>query len=169
MFDFLFTIKRNFILGKSINCVPHLWAVRYIFIYYFVPAVSQSKITIEGNLMRQKSKLASLKLAVVESLSAIGIKSANIKFLNGRIEIPDAGVVVTLVLDKGVRVWKAESSYSVMKLQDAYESQITTQLFTVPMDDDLLLARRLATHISTVKIDAALDLVLSKITGDLQS
>ena len=119
--------------------------------------------------MRQKSKLASLKLAVVESLSAIGIKSANIKFLNGRIEIPDAGVVVTLVLDKGVRVWKAESSYSVMKLQDAYESQITTQLFTVPMDDDLLLARRLATHISTVKIDAALDLVLSKITGDLQS
>lgn len=118
--------------------------------------------------MRQKSKLALLKLAVVESLAAIGIKSAGIKFLNGRIEIPDAGIVVTLVLDNGARVWKAESMYSVMKLQDAYENQITTQLFTVPMDDDLMLARRLATHISTVKIDAALDVVLSKVTGGLQ-
>jgi len=76
--------------------------------------------------------------------------------------------VITLVLEKGKRVWKAEHTYSVMRLEDAFENRLTTQLFTVPLEDDLLLARRLALHIATSRIDAAIDATLSEDVGGLQ-
>lgn len=117
----------------------------------------------------KSSNLAFLRQAVINALVAIGLKTTEINFLNSRIEIPSCGVVVKLILEEGARVWKAESTYSMMRLDDAFESKITTQLFTVPLEDELLLARRLAVYISTSRIDVALDATFAENSGRMQS
>jgi hypothetical protein len=101
-----------------------------------------------------------LKRALTATLSAVGLKETDVKFNGARIDIASCGVVVAPALVDGKRVWKADHSFSLMGMEDAFERPVTTQLFTVPLEDDLLLARRLATHVATTRIDAAIDAIL---------
>lgn len=119
--------------------------------------------------MRSKTgNAALLKRAITSSLAAIGVKETEIKFTGNRIEVPLCGVTIVPALDNGKRVWKAEATYSVMRLDDAFESEVTQQLFTVPLNDDMLLARKLALHIAVTKVDASLDSVVIETSGRLQ-
>lgn len=119
--------------------------------------------------MRNKTgNAALLKRAITSSLAAIGVKETEVKFNGNKIEVPLCGITVSPVLEGGKRVWKAEGTYSVMRLDDAFENEVTAQLFTVPLEDDLLLARKLALHIAVTKVDASLDAVLMEAPGRLQ-
>jgi hypothetical protein len=119
--------------------------------------------------MRSKTgNAAQLKRVVIASLAAIGIKETEIRFADNRIEVPVAGVTVLPALVDGKRVWKAEGRYSVMRLDDAFENEVTSQLFTVTLGDDLLLARKLALHIAVTRVDSALDAAVMETTGRLQ-
>ncbi|MCV9963540.1 hypothetical protein OIU34_16680 [Pararhizobium sp. BT-229] len=119
--------------------------------------------------MRNKTgNAALLKRAITSSLAAIGVKETEVKFNGNKIEVPLCGVTVSPALEGGKRVWKAEGTYSVMRLDDAFENEVTAQLFTVPLEDDLLLARKLALHIAVTKVDASLDAVLMEAPGRMQ-
>jgi hypothetical protein len=119
--------------------------------------------------MRSKTgNAALLKRAITSSLAAIGVKETEIKFIGNKIEVPVCGVTIAPSLENGRRVWKAESTYSVMRLDDAFENEVTQQLFTVALEDDMLLARKLALHIAVTKVDASLDAVVIETSGRLQ-
>ncbi|MBY3151176.1 hypothetical protein HFO56_01980 [Rhizobium laguerreae] len=119
--------------------------------------------------MRSKTgNAALLKRAITSSLAAVGLKETEIKFVGNKIEVPVCGVTVAPSLENGKRVWKAEGTCSVMRLEDAFENEFTQQLFTVPLEDDLLLARKLALHIAVTKVDASLDSVVQEAAGRLQ-
>jgi hypothetical protein len=119
--------------------------------------------------MRNKTgNAALLKRAITSSLAAIGIKETEIKFVGNKIEVPVCGVSIAPALENTKRVWKAEHTISIMRLEDAFESEKTLQLFTVPLNDDMLLARKLALHIAVTKIDASLDSVVTETSGRLQ-
>nr|WP_250807747.1 hypothetical protein [Neorhizobium tomejilense] len=119
--------------------------------------------------MRNKTgNAALLKRAVTSALAAVGIKEDEVKFQGNRIEIPSCGVTVSPALEEGKRVWKAEGGYSVMRMEDAFETPITSVLFTVRLEDDLLLARKLAIHVAVTRVDAALDAVIIEAPGRMQ-
>lgn len=119
--------------------------------------------------MRNKTgNAALLKRAVTSALAAVGVKEAEIKFLGNKIEVESCGVTVVPAIDGGKRVWKAEGSYSVMRMEDAFESSVSSILFTVALEDDLLLARKLAQYVAITKVDAALDAVLIETPGRMQ-
>jgi hypothetical protein len=109
-----------------------------------------------------------LKRAVVNALVAVGMKEAEIKFSGSRIELGGANISVSPALIDGKRVWKAEGRHHVMRMEDAHETEVTTVLFTVPLESDLLLARKLAIHVSVTKIDAALDATVTENASSLQ-
>lgn len=108
------------------------------------------------------------KTAITAALSAVGIKESEINISANRLEIPTVGIVVTPALVQGKRVWKAERRYSVMRLEDAFETQVVSQLFTVALEDDLLLVRKLALQAAEIKVDAAIDAVVTEDPGSLQ-
>jgi len=101
-----------------------------------------------------------LKRALISALGAVGVKETEIKFVGHKIEIESCGINVSPALDDGRRVWKAEGSFSMMRMEDAFEHKVTTQLFTVPLEDDLMLVRRVAAHVAISRIDAAIDALL---------
>lgn len=111
---------------------------------------------------------ALLKRAIINALAAVGVKETEIKFNGTRIDVEACGLTVAPALDNGKRVWKAEGRYSVMRMDDAFESEVSTILFTVPLEDDLLLARKIAIHVAVTKVDAALDAVLIETPGRMQ-
>jgi hypothetical protein len=119
-------------------------------------------------MKNRSGNAAILKRAVTSALSAVGLKDDEIRFSGNRIELPTCGIVVGPALDNGRRIWKAEGSYSVLRMEDAFESQISSILFTVPLEDDYLLARKLALQVAVTKVDAALDAAMIEGHGRLQ-
>lgn len=119
--------------------------------------------------MRNKTgNPALLKRAVAASLAAVGIKEADVKFQGNKIAVVSAGITVVPAIEDGKRVWKAEGTYSVMRMEDAFETEVSSVLFSVPLEDDLLLARKLAVHVAVTRIDASLDAVLIEAPGRMQ-
>lgn len=111
-----------------------------------------------------------MKHLVLKTLAAVGVKEADVLFSSNRIEIPSAGVTVSGLLEDGARVWKAEVTYSMMRMEDAFERSITNVLFSVPFGDEIVLARRLAGHVAASRIDAAVDAAVSMAaSGRLQA
>jgi hypothetical protein len=106
-----------------------------------------------------KNKTANLKDAIVAVLGSVGLPETDVKVQNYKIEVPSYGVTITSTLHDGKRVWKAEATTSVLRLEDSFESSITNTLFLVPHDDDLMLARKLGIHLALQRIDAAIDAI----------
>ncbi len=120
-------------------------------------------------MKNKSSNAALLKRAVISALGAVGIKETEIAFNGNRIEVASCGLSVIPALDSERKpVWKAETSYSVMRLEDAFETSVNSVLFMVPIKDDIALARKLAIHVGIAKVDAALDRLLIETPGRLQ-
>jgi hypothetical protein len=119
--------------------------------------------------MRNKTgNAALLKRALTSSLAAVGVKESEVVFNGNKIEIPTHGITIAPAIEGGKRVWKAEGKHSVMRLDDAFEHEVTVQLFTVSLEDDLLLARKLALHVAVTNVDASLDAVVKEALGRMQ-
>ncbi len=94
------------------------------------------------------------------TLAAIGVSSeelAGIFAVERGFAIPFAGMQVSLKLYNGDRVWECTVRYSATAVDGESEAAITNILFREPMNQPQVLARKIAIHVATTRIDLAIE------------
>lgn len=71
--------------------------------------------------------------------------------------LPFAGMQVTLKLFNGERVWECVSRYTSIPIGGETETPVSVILFREAMNQPQMLARRIAMHIATIRIDLAIE------------
>lgn len=107
-----------------------------------------------------------LRRAALAALTAVGLRESDIIFSGNRIEIAPMRITVSPALDGAARVWRVDHAFKSRRIEDGYEQSAVTRLFSVPLGEDLMLVRKLATHVATARIDGAID---AAVAGGLRS
>jgi hypothetical protein len=94
------------------------------------------------------------------TLAAVGVSAeelSGIFAVERGFALPFAGIQVSLKLFNGDRVWESTIRYSTMAVDGETESMITNILFREPMNQPQVLARKLAIHVATTRVDLAIE------------
>lgn len=94
------------------------------------------------------------------TLTAIGIPEdelSGIFAVERGFAIPFAGIQVTLKLLNGERIWEGVERSARMPIDGDREAPKSVILFREGMNQPLLVARKIALHIATIRIDLAIE------------
>jgi hypothetical protein len=97
---------------------------------------------------------------VKATLSAVGIDGKDLDDIfavERGFAIPFAGMQVSLKLHNGERVWECTFRYPAISVDGTGERVITTILFRDPMNQPQVVARKIALHVATTRIDLAIE------------
>lgn len=98
-----------------------------------------------------------LAKAVAVACAPLGVKADKITPTEKGIEIPQAGMAVTLALSSGQRVWRAVAKYQIHPVNEGDVSEAEIVLFAESFENIWGVAKKVAMHLAETRIDAAID------------